>query len=137
MKRNSFSMEGSIDRPPGIILWPLQCFVLIRQSDSPRWWSDTNPRFRFETQPLNDPGIMVWGGMWGENVIGPYFFYSHVTGATFKNLIENQILPDLRKLPGFDRFLLWSSQCFVLIRQSNSPDQYSKWMEPHHISIMM
>jgi hypothetical protein len=30
----------------------------------------------------NDPQIMVWVGIWGDEIIGPYFFTDSVTDET-------------------------------------------------------
>ncbi|CAF3596105.1 unnamed protein product [Rotaria sp. Silwood1] len=37
------------------------------------YWSDTNPHLIIE-QELNVPQVIVWGGIWSNGVVGPYFF---------------------------------------------------------------
>jgi hypothetical protein len=53
-----------------------------------RWWSDTNPHWHEEVNTLNDPRVMAWAGVWGDHIIGPYFFEGSVTGASFTKMME-------------------------------------------------
>ncbi|CAF1349618.1 unnamed protein product, partial [Rotaria sp. Silwood1] len=42
------------------------------------YWSDTNPHLVIE-QELNVPQVVVWGGIWSNGVVGPYFFEGNST----------------------------------------------------------
>ncbi|CAF1568372.1 unnamed protein product, partial [Rotaria sp. Silwood1] len=42
------------------------------------YWSDTNPHLVIE-QELNVPQVVVWGGIWSNGVVGPYFFEDNFT----------------------------------------------------------
>ena len=37
------------------------------------YWSDSNPHFILEHE-LNVPRVIVWGGIWSNGVVGPFFF---------------------------------------------------------------
>lgn len=41
---------------------------------------------------------MVWAGIIGENVIGPFFLEERVNGETYLNLLGDEVLPRLEEL---------------------------------------
>ena len=41
------------------------------------YWSDTNPHLIIE-QELHVPQVVVWGGIWSNGIVGPFFFESKV-----------------------------------------------------------
>jgi hypothetical protein len=42
-----------------------------------------------------DKKVMVWCGLFGDNVIGPFFFDENVNGDNYKKLLEDEVLPAL------------------------------------------
>ena len=54
-------------------------------------WAQNNPHWFAETNVQDDPRIMVFGGVWGDSVIGPYFFDGTVTGSSFGDMLENKV----------------------------------------------
>ena len=57
-----------------------------------RLWCDRNPECYEELNSLDDPRVMVLAGIWNNQVIGPFYFPNTVTGNSFVELIENQVL---------------------------------------------
>lgn len=41
---------------------------------------------------------MVWAGIIGDSIIGPYFFEGNVTGNSYLDLLGNFVLPELHRL---------------------------------------
>lgn len=74
-----------------------------------------NPHLVIE-QELNVPRVAVWGGIWSNGVIGPFFFDGNVTGEKYLEMLENVILPQLRQQPVF-RKMIW--------QQDHAPAHYS------------
>ena len=79
------------------------------------YWSDTNPHLIIERE-LNVPRVAVWGGIWSNGVIGPFFFDGNVTGEKYLAMLEDVILPQLRQQPVF-RKMIW--------QQDGAPAHYS------------
>jgi transposase len=63
-----------------------------------RYWSDSNPHWVSDTNAQGDKRVMVWCGILGDQVIGPYFFDQSVNGSTYLQLLENKIWPQIRHL---------------------------------------
>ena len=41
-----------------------------------RYWSDTNPNWRHDCKEMGGVKVMVWCGIWGTRIIGPYFIHA-------------------------------------------------------------
>ena len=48
-----------------------------------RYWAPENPHPICETKSQYNPRIMVWAGIIGDRIIGPFFFDQHVTGMCY------------------------------------------------------
>lgn len=44
--------------------------------------TDSNPQLMEASHMLNDPTILVWDGVWEDQLISPYFFDTNVTGES-------------------------------------------------------
>lgn len=71
------------------------------------YWRPTNPYVTVEHNHQS-PGIMVWGGVTHSGLIGPFFFEGNVTGASYLELLENEVIPVLENREDFD--ILWWQQ---------------------------
>jgi hypothetical protein len=81
------------------------------------YWALDNPHVT-EQCHVNLPGITVWCGLTSEGLLGPFFFDSTLTGATYLNLLQEAIMPGLRDLFGNDvRFYL---------QQDGAPPHYHR-----------
>ena len=56
-----------------------------------RYWAESNPGWCAEVNTQNDVRVMVWGGIWGDKVIGPLFFENTVNGKTFTEMMKNEV----------------------------------------------
>ena len=50
-------------------------------------------------------GVTVWGGLWSEGLIGPFFFETTVTGQNYLSMLKDHFDPQFRRLPRKDSFL--------------------------------
>ena len=48
-----------------------------------RYWSQENPYWTAEVNCQDEDRVMVLGGIWGDMVLGPYFFEGNVDGLSF------------------------------------------------------
>lgn len=45
------------------------------------------------TEEMNSPGIAVWAGIWVGGIIGPFFFDGNVTGGSYLEMLQEDIVP--------------------------------------------
>lgn len=69
------------------------------------YWRHDNPNV---VLPYDDksPGVMVWGGVTFDGLIGPFFFDGNVTGETYLELIKDTVYPLLQQKENFN-YLWW------------------------------
>ena len=60
-----------------------------------RYWSDTNPNWRHDCKGMEGVKMMVWCGIWGTRIIGPYFIHGTLTGERYRVMLEEDVFPDL------------------------------------------
>jgi len=82
-----------------------------------RFWSDNNPYWSSDSKAQGDPRVMVWCGIWNDRIIGPYFFDKSVTGATYLELLEDKIWPEIELFYGLGQ--AW-------FQQDGAPAHYHK-----------
>jgi hypothetical protein len=51
------------------------------------------------THMQNDPRVMVWAGIWDDQIMGPYFFDNNVTGETYLHMLQNYLMDFLYDVP--------------------------------------
>jgi len=59
------------------------------------FWSKENSNFTQELQH-NPPHVMIWVGMTSDYRTGPYFFDGPVNAASYSELLETWLIPQLR-----------------------------------------
>ena len=64
-----------------------------------RYWADENPHWMEAVHVQNDPRIMVWGAIWYDRLIGPYFFDGNVTGESYLHMLQTFLMPILNVIP--------------------------------------
>lgn len=62
-----------------------------------RYWSSENPGWTFQ-RPVQSPKVVVWGGVWKQGVVGPFFFSGNVTGQSYLAMLQGDFLPELERL---------------------------------------
>lgn len=75
-----------------------------------RYWSQENPHFYAGIKELNTPRVMVWCAIWGDNVIGPYFFPGNVSAETYLKMLKEFLWPFLENVPLSRLRKLWFQQ---------------------------
>src|SRR6185437_7270063 len=63
-----------------------------------RYYAPENPHWAQQVHFQHDERIMVWGGIFGDTVIGPFFFEGTVTGERYLDMLINQICPAVEQL---------------------------------------
>jgi hypothetical protein len=71
-----------------------------------------------EQRHVNLPGITVWCGLTSEGILGPFLFDDTLTGATYLNLLQEAIMPDLRAQFGND--------VQIYLQQDGAPPHYHR-----------
>ncbi len=84
---------------------------------STRFWSGNNPHWSSDIKIQGDPRVMVWCGIWNDRIIGPYFFDKSVTGATYLELLQDKIWPEIELFHGLGQ---------VWFQQDGAPAHYHK-----------
>lgn len=69
-------------------------FTLTRQS-FPSYWSDTNPHWMRANNVVKAEKVVVWGGIYDDKIIGPYFFEANVNGESYLELLGNFLMPEM------------------------------------------
>ena len=58
-----------------------------------RYWDVENPYFQLDANDQSAERIMVWGGFFGNSVLGPYFFDGNVNGDSYRAMLDNFVWP--------------------------------------------
>ena len=61
------------------------------------YWTAQNPHEVLQKQQ-KDPGVVVWGGISSDGLIGPFFFDGTVNGANYLEMLETYAVPQLRHI---------------------------------------
>ena len=78
-----------------------------------------NPHVYIKRDTQKKAGVMLWVGLIKDNIIGPFFFDSSVTGNVYLNLLRRSVWPALRALMGDEIDL-------VYFKQDGASAHYSK-----------
>ena len=60
-----------------------------------RYWSRENPHQAIQIRYQGGNKLMVWVGIYGDRILGPYFIDSSVTGPSFFYMLEEWVVPEL------------------------------------------
>jgi hypothetical protein len=63
-----------------------------------RRWASENPHWFIQARTIREASVMVWAGIIGGNVVGPFFFENNVNGEVYLNLLGDEVLPRLEEL---------------------------------------
>lgn len=81
----------------------------VHNKQNYRYWCQQNPGWMSERRYKTDAKVMVWTGVIGQHIIGPYFFEDTVTQYSYLELLETFVLPELRRL-GINPNNIWFMQ---------------------------
>ncbi|CAF4820767.1 unnamed protein product, partial [Rotaria sp. Silwood1] len=66
---------------------------------------------------LNVPRVTIWGGIWSNGVVGPYFFEDNVTSKNYVRMLKDTTVPHLQAHPAFQT-MIW--------QQDGAPPHYDQ-----------
>ncbi len=66
--------------------------------------------------------MIVWGGIWSNGVVGPFFFEDNVTAKSYPHMLKDNILPQLQEHSAFPD-MIW--------QQDGAPPHYGKIMRDY------
>lgn len=69
-----------------------------------RIWSSENPR-EFDVTTLHPKRVTVWAALCVQAIIGPVFIESNVTGESYREMLEGEVLPVMHAMPNSNRFI--------------------------------
>ena len=78
-------------------------------------WGTQNPH-AIQEVPIKSPGITVWCAMFCDEIIGPYFFESTVTSKTYKAMLQDYFIPQLKRRRKFST---------TIFQQDGAPPHWS------------
>lgn len=87
-----------------------------------RYWSDENPNEHREAHTQRPLKRNVWGGILGDEIIGPFFIDGNLDGPKYILLLHNQIVPEMRASAARQN-IAWAD---VYFQQDGAPAHYSR-----------
>jgi hypothetical protein len=70
-------------------------FIAVPVTRNVVFWAKVNPHFTEELEH-NPAHVMLWAGMAATHLIGPYFCNGHVNAASYTEMLEVWLIPQLR-----------------------------------------
>lgn len=88
-------------------------FFLQKQPNrqNTRIWAKENPRRVVTTHTQYPKKINVWAGILGHNIIGPFIIEGSLTGHKYLSLLQDQIIPEIRRVANIDEVWLQQDGC--------------------------
>ena len=97
-------LERPVDTEMLIIFSDEAQFYLSPQNNSQnnRMWLPKQPK-AFKQQPLHDDQVMVWCGISGTRVYGPYFLEIYVNQFNYLEMLQNFLWPKVLRTKGYQQ----------------------------------
>lgn len=90
-----------------------------------RYWSEKNPHWMEQIHTQRPQKINVWCGIIGRHVIGPYFVDGNLTSERYLLLLQELIIPELRRLfPNNNNVHLPAEQ--IWFQQDGAPPHFGR-----------
>jgi hypothetical protein len=70
-------------------------------------WAEENPRAVVQSRHQQQFSINVWAGIIGDVLVGPHVLPQRLTGNSYQNFLENDLLTLLEDLPLAIRACMW------------------------------
>ncbi|KAJ8914286.1 hypothetical protein NQ315_011020 [Exocentrus adspersus] len=75
------------------------------------YWAVENPHLKDQRRSQNRFGTNVWCGIVDNRIIGPFFYNENLNGVSYLNLLQNDVLPAIRRIvPQAEQENLWFQQ---------------------------
>jgi hypothetical protein len=104
-KRLAFA-QWFLDRPADtemLIIFSDEAYFQLTPSNNPqnnRMWLPVQPNVTIQ-QPLHDDQVLVWCGISGSRIYGPYFFESTVNQHNYLAMLQNFLWPKVLRTEGY------------------------------------
>uniref|UniRef100_A0A803JU31 Tc1-like transposase DDE domain-containing protein n=1 Tax=Xenopus tropicalis TaxID=8364 RepID=A0A803JU31_XENTR len=60
-----------------------------------RYWSDTNPHWIDPSKTVGRKKLIVWCGIWGTKIVGPFFINGNLKATGYAKLLHDDVFPSL------------------------------------------
>lgn len=60
-----------------------------------RYWSSSNPHWMQGLKEVKSDSVMVWAGIYNQEIVGPFFFDDTVTGESYLQMLGDFLVPEL------------------------------------------
>ena len=86
--------------PDKIIFSDESCFEMegIPNKQGVRFWHPVNPHAMVAVNHQNRAKVTVWAAIWGNKLIGPFFFDGTVNGTKYLELLQDYVVPLIEQL---------------------------------------
>lgn len=74
------------------------------------YYSQVNPHWQRDHRVQRRWSFNVWGGIIGNNVIGPFFYNNNLNGPFYLNILQNEVPALLEEVPIALRQIMWFQQ---------------------------
>ena len=61
-----------------------------------RWWSKTNPNWMAAIKSASSPKLNIYACIFGNKVLGPYFFDGNINGDGYFDMLKNFLIPEMQ-----------------------------------------
>lgn len=75
-----------------------------------RYWSEENQHRSIPVRSQYPQKLNVWAGIVGHHVVGPFFIDGTLNTQKYLELLDDQVLPAIRALPGMNLNRVWFQQ---------------------------
>jgi transposase len=75
-----------------------------------RYWSDENPHWMREVRTQNPQKLNVWAGLFGRQIVGPFFIEGNLTSEKYLDMLQNVIVPEIQNLAAPNFGNIWYQQ---------------------------
>ena len=94
-----------------------------------RYWSDSNPRIYHEVHTQHPQKLNVWAGIFGDNLVGPFFLRGNLTGEMYLELLQEAVDPALTAIieNQHDRYV----ENRIMFQQDGAPPHYALFVRQY------
>lgn len=57
-----------------------------------RYWMDSNPHWMSDCKSQGAEKLMVWCGIWGDRIVGPFFIEGNLNAMVYLDMLKNDII---------------------------------------------
>ena len=69
-----------------------------------RYWAPDNPHWMGDLGMQNAEKILVWAGIFDNQIVGPFLLRGNVTADNYLHMLQTLVMPSLQRLPTLPEF---------------------------------